>query len=133
MMPQINKPIIPITGRLTLEYQSPEYRLLKQVEHLIEARFREQLHLNYYAKAAGMGLSQLNRVLLKHKGKTLSALLDERLLAEAKVQLQHTCQPAKVISYELGFSDPSYFYRYFKRKTGMTVMEFRKHPNRMYE
>ncbi|GAC1328826.1 MAG: hypothetical protein NVS3B11_09160 [Collimonas sp.] len=32
------------------------------------------------------------------------------------------------IAYELGFQDPAYFSRLFKKRMGVTPKEFRRHP-----
>ena len=107
-------------------YISPEQTLLEKLDKLITAKLREEKLPNYYAKACGMRLTVLNKITLKQKGKTVSELIDQKLLHEIKHQLWHTSQPAKVISYLYGFSDPSYFYRYFKRETGISIRQFRQ-------
>ena len=38
----------------------------------------------------------------------------------------HPAQPLKQAAYQLGFSEPSSFYRYFKHATGMTANAYRE-------
>ena len=45
----------------------------------------------------------------------------------AKRQLVFTNQAITEISYDLGFSDPSHFARFFRKNTAMTPLEFRAH------
>ncbi len=53
-----------------------------------------------------------------------------RIVLEAKRQLQHTSLNIKEIGYTLGFEDPSYFVKFFKREAGMMPSEFRtRHSN----
>jgi AraC-like DNA-binding protein len=68
----------------------------------------------------------LNQICKKIVGKTASQLLYERLLVEAQRLLTHTTQSVKEIGYLLGFDDPSYFVRFFRKQAGQTPAEFRE-------
>ena len=52
-------------------------------------------------------------------------ILHARLLVEAKRQLLYTVRASSTIAYALGFKDPAYFSRFFKRATGKTPKAFR--------
>ena len=53
-------------------------------------------------------------------------LTRERLLAEAKHLLFVGKENIKEISFSLGFEDPSYFSRFFRKMTKLTPEEFKK-------
>lgn len=53
-------------------------------------------------------------------------IINDRILLEAKRQLCHSALSIKEIGYQLGFEDPSYFVKFFKRLTGKMPSEFRK-------
>lgn len=53
-------------------------------------------------------------------------VINDRVVLEAKRQLQHSTLSIKEIGYQLGFEDPSYFVKFFKRMTGQMPKEFRK-------
>ena len=46
-------------------------------------------------------------------------MLHERLLAEARRQLSYTDRTISTIAYDLGFEDPAYFSRFFRRGAGV--------------
>ena len=59
----------------------------------------------------------------RHRGH----LIRQRVLTEAKRQLVFTTEPIHEIAYDLGFSDPSHFARFFRKQTGTTPQDFRAH------
>ena len=52
-------------------------------------------------------------------------LINERIILEATRYLLYSSLKVKEISYLLGFEDPSYFVKFFKRNTGYLPIEFR--------
>jgi AraC family transcriptional activator of pobA len=53
------------------------------------------------------------------------ALLHARLVREASRRLVRIAAPVSTIAFELGFSDPAYFCRFFKRHTGSAPRDYR--------
>ena len=52
-------------------------------------------------------------------------LIHDRLLQEARRLLQFSAVPVSEIGYQLGFTDPAYFSRFFARNAGLSPREFR--------
>ncbi|MDH7447918.1 helix-turn-helix domain-containing protein [Aquimarina sp. 2201CG14-23] len=59
--------------------------------------------------------------------------IKNRILVEAKRQLLYTDKTAKTICFDVGFNDPAYFARFFKKNTGMTSREFKELNKGVYE
>jgi AraC-like DNA-binding protein len=59
----------------------------------------------------------LNRLSKVHFSKTLSELIADRIVIEAKRELYLTDKPVKAIAFELGFEDEYYFSRFFKNNS----------------
>ncbi len=113
--------------------QPPVQRLVKQFLGLLETHYRENATVEYYAAQLHVTPQYLNIVCRKETGITAGNLIRRRLLLEARRLLSLTMQDVKEIAYELGFSDTSYFSRFFRRYTGQTpspsANRFRKYPN----
>lgn len=62
----------------------------------------------------------------KTLNKTTSQLISERLILEAKRLVVHSHNNLADIAYTLEFSDYAYFSKFFKAKTGITPLAFRK-------
>ncbi len=92
---------------------------------LVEAHFTEHRPVGYYAQALHMTESRLNRLCRATIGKSALEIVNDRLLLEAQRKLTHIAAPVSVLAYELGFADPAYFWRFFKKHAGLTPSQFR--------
>ncbi|MBV8251407.1 MAG: AraC family transcriptional regulator [Chitinophaga sp.] len=93
---------------------------------LLEADFKTEKLPEYYAKQMNITPNYLNILCQKHAQKTASTFIKERILLEAKRQLQLSTASIKEIAYDLGFHDPGHFAKFFKHHTSMTPTDFRQ-------
>ncbi len=110
------------TGTMTLTAADPTVEALRRV---VEEHFRKQRLLNFYADKLAMTPDRLNDHVKRATGVTAGHLIRQRVLTEAKRQLVFTAQPIHEIAYDLSFSDPSHFARFFRKQTGSTPQDFR--------
>lgn len=94
--------------------------------HLIEAHFTEHRTIDAYASEIGLTSAHLNALCRQAVDKSALQLVHERLLLEAKRSLVYTARTISQVADSLGFSDPAYFTRFFKRQTGLSPKAFRK-------
>ncbi len=92
---------------------------------LVEEHFQKERQLAFYAGKLAMTVDRLNDHVKRATGVTAGHLIRHRVLTEAKRQLVFTSQPIHDIAYDLAFSDPSHFARFFRKQTGTTPHEFR--------
>lgn len=93
---------------------------------LLEAGYKNQKQVNYYAKEIIITERRLNQATTKVLGKSPKELIDDRVLLEAKRILAHTTESIKEIAYQLGFEEPTNFIKYFKKHSLLTPTEFRE-------
>lgn len=98
---------------------------ITRLREMIEDRFRETRKIGDYADTLNMTSDRLNEHCKRITGVTVSHLIRQRLITEAKRQLMFTDRSASEIAYDLNFADPSHFSRFFRRHTDMTPQEFR--------
>ncbi|MTI43510.1 AraC family transcriptional activator of pobA [Roseibium hamelinense] len=105
---------------------------LFQFRSLVEQHFKAERQPEFYANAMGLSLSRLNRYCRLFIGKTAAQALRERMILEAKRQLAFSDFSVSQIAYDLGFDDPAYFSRVFRKETGVSPLDFRlqQHPQR---
>src|SRR5205085_5729712 len=96
------------------------------LRRLVEEQFRKERLISYYAERLAMTADRLNDHVKRATGVTVGHLLRQRVLTEAKRQLVFTNLAIHEIAYDLAFSDPSHFARFFRKQTGTTPHEFRE-------
>ena len=97
----------------------------KELCQLIELHYRDHIPASQYAEMLNTTPMGLNRACSAVVGKSVSELLQDRLILEAQRFLIYTAAPASLIAYDLGFKDPAYFSRFFKKRVGLTPGAFR--------
>jgi AraC family transcriptional activator of pobA len=78
-----------------------------------------------FANSLAIHVNHLNRAIKNTTGKTTTALISERIAAEAKALLKHTDWNIAEISNSLGFEEASHFNNFFKKITSQTPSNFR--------
>jgi AraC-like DNA-binding protein len=101
-------------------------------KQLIEENFTKEKNVSPYAEMLNMNPSCLNELTKRTTGITAGELIRNRVIDETKKLLYSSKMSGKEIAYELGFDDPAYFSRFFKKYTGITLKEFRDNSRKKY-
>jgi len=99
--------------------------LLKTVKRLLEQHFRQEQQVSFYCDQLHLHPRKLNALLKTYYGMTMHDLIQQRLLMESGILLASSPMNIKEIAYHLGFSDPAYFNRFFKKNMGVTPAQYR--------
>jgi AraC-like DNA-binding protein len=110
---------------------TPDITIIK-FKQLIEENFTKEKNVSPYAEMLNMNPSCLNELSKRITGITAGELIRNRVIDETKKLLYSTRMSGKEIAYELGFDDPAYFSRFFKKYTGTTLNEFRDNSRKKY-
>lgn len=94
---------------------------------LVVEHYHESKEIQYYASLLDLHPKYLSRVVrTATNGVTPGQWIDRYVVAQAKRLMATNPELSlKQIAFELGFSEPTSFYRYFKRVTGLTAKEYR--------
>ncbi|GAB3792612.1 helix-turn-helix domain-containing protein [Spirosoma humi] len=112
---------------------SADKLLLKKYHAQIDEHFRDLHQVSEYASLLNVSAGYLSEVVKAQSGKPAITHIHERLVLEARRLLFHTQHSLKEIAFDLGFSDASYFTRFFKRETDVTPAEYRTSIREMYQ
>lgn len=102
--------------------------LFKQFCELVVKHYRESKEIQFYADLLHLHPKYLSRVIrtVSH-GMSPKDWIEQYVVTQAKRQIAaDPSSSLKQIAFSLGFTEPTSFYRYFKRVTGMTALEYRQ-------
>jgi AraC family transcriptional activator of pobA len=103
-----------------------DFELFSRFRVEVERHYKDQWRVGRYAEQLRIAPVRLNRLCLKIAGKSAFEITQERLMLEACRKLTYVPAGVAGIAYELGFQDPAYFSRLFKKLVGMTPKEYRQ-------
>lgn len=101
-------------------------RTIVELLRLADSHFMTERDTDFYATRLGLSNKRVNEIFVKGTGKTIKQYLQERLVLEMKKEIRLGTRSLKEIAFDLGFSEPAYFTRFFKLQTGMTPSEFKE-------
>lgn len=105
--------------------ENKEPYILHDLKEAIEIHFKTKHSASDYADMLNISAKALARITKTHFNKTISNLIAERIIIEAKRELYLTNKPIKEIAYELGYEDEYYFSRFFKTNADVSPQLYR--------
>ncbi len=100
--------------------------ILQKLKDAIEENFKTKHSPSDYAELLYITPKALAKITKTHFNKTLSSLINERIIIEAKRELYLTNKTVKEIAYELGYDDEYYFSRFFKVNADVSPQVYRE-------
>ncbi|MEO1052755.1 MAG: helix-turn-helix domain-containing protein [Bacteroidota bacterium] len=106
-------------------------RFRKEVDdyfaELAEGKATEQANVSLIADRINLNPGYLNTTIKNLTGNTASSYIHDKTILESKSYLMHTELQVAEIAYQLGFTNVTYFNRFFKKQTGNTPSTFKNH------
>ncbi|NDV96620.1 AraC family transcriptional regulator [Dysgonomonas sp. 521] len=108
-----------------LTLNNASHTLFVNFRQLLEANYRDIHTLADYAGKLNVSAKTLTNCVKEISRQTPLGIINDRLILEAKRLLAYSDKTVSEIGFELGFDDPSYFVKFFKRLTKRSPREFR--------
>lgn len=102
------------------------HELFQRFRTLVEDHFLDHWLIPRYAGAMRISERRLDLMCRAIAGRSAFEIVQERLIIEAQRRLVYIEAPVASLAYELGFNDPAYFNRFFKKHAGITPAAFRR-------
>ncbi|MCG8578219.1 MAG: AraC family transcriptional regulator [Flavobacteriales bacterium] len=107
---------------VSVQKDSGAYRAFRKLLH---ENFREMRKVKDYAREIGISEKQLNRIISARTTLSASAMIYQKITAEAK-RLLGTGTAVKDVAYLLNFDEPAHFSKFFKAQTGSNPSDYLK-------
>lgn len=114
--------------RLEKEFNSNSLVLHKEIEsikQMIYENYDKELSVEQLAEKVYMAPSYLSHVFKKETGQNLSKFIKAYRMEKAKEMLENTHKKIVNISYDVGYSNVSYFCQSFREYFGISPQKFR--------
>ena len=100
--------------------------ILQTLKDIIERDFKTKHSPSDYASTLNISPKALAKITKKHFNRSLSEMISERIIIEAKRELYLTNKPVKEIAWQLGYEDEYYFSRFFKTNADVSPQLYRE-------
>lgn len=100
--------------------------LMRKFTDLVEQHFLTATKVSDYAARLFVSAGHLNDVVKEMTGTNAKTIINERRVLEAKRLLFWTQLPIRDVGWKIGFEDPAYFTRFFKKHTGKLPAAFQR-------
>lgn len=100
--------------------------IMDDVLYYIDHNYATNIKLESIAFLFGYNSSYLGKVFTKKVGENFNTYLDRIRIENAKNLLADPLLKVYEISEKIGYKNPDYFYKKFKKYTGITPLEYRK-------
>jgi len=98
----------------------------KLLHNFYSKNLNELPSVHYFAEKLHLSTNYFGDLIKHNTGETASEIIQQKVIAEAKIQLKSTDKTIAEIGYNLGFEYPTYFARLFKKHIGKTPSQYRK-------
>lgn len=109
-----------------LSMNNPSHILFVKFRKLIEENYPQIHTVSEYAKLLNISSKSLTNCTKEISHQTPLEIINERIILEARRLLSYSEKNVNEIGFELGFEDPSYFVKFFKRYMQMLPSDYRK-------
>lgn len=99
--------------------------VINRAKAWIKECYRQEISMEQAADYVNLSPFYFSKLFKKHVGETFIDYLTRLRIEEAKELIIRELLSLKEICYEVGYNDPNYFSRVFKKVTGMSPTDYR--------
>jgi AraC-like DNA-binding protein len=106
-------------------FGTPQQTLLRKFIQLVNNYYLEKRTIEEYADLLFITPNHLSQSVKAVSGRNALSYINERIMTEAKSLILYTDYDMAQIAWQLNFTDPANFGKFFKRQAGTTPLAFR--------
>ncbi len=102
-----------------------DYALVYDFINLVHEHYTMYHQMSFYSRLLKVPSKRITEKFKSLDVMTPHAFIKNRVITEIKRQLCYTDKTVKTICFDVGFNDPAYFARFFKKNEGITATAYR--------
>ncbi len=115
-----------IKSKDNIVFENNKYlSMFLELQNLVEKECFNHKKVSYYAKEIGVTTKTLNNVTQSILHKTAKTFINEIVIVQSKRLIINSQDSLTEIAYQVGFDDPTNFFKYFRKYTDQSPSEFR--------
>ncbi|HBM81163.1 MAG: response regulator [Clostridiales bacterium] len=117
---------VAVCGCIAEKRNKKSKNIIRRIKQVIDNRYRENITIKDIAKEVYLSTTYLCMIFKQETGETVNDYLTSVRIKKAKELLMDPKYRQCDICYEIGYTEPGYFSRIFKKYTGLSPTEYRE-------
>ena len=113
-----------LNAKQNKEERQDDYNIVVAFKKLIHQNLDQHLNIETYAAELNTNVKKLTAICKTYLALTPANFVKQRKVLEAKRMLSNQNIAIQNVAFSLGFDQPTYFTKYFKKEVGLTPKEF---------
>ena len=105
---------------------SRQNEIANSFKQLINKHYKKQKSVEFYARELSVSENYLNRCVKTQFNKSSKQIIQDTTILQSQILMFSSTYDISEICFQVGYDDPSYFSRLFKKVTGRTPTNFKK-------
>ncbi len=110
----------------TTQPKGRKEQLYERFLELLSEHGDTERRIAFYAERLSLSPNRLSAIIKDYTGQTVMEWINRRTVQRAKVLLRYTQEPIYAIGWQLGFENPAFFAKFFRRETSTSPKEYRE-------
>ncbi len=122
---QMRELLMTMASYFSRKYAQKNIKVIMDIKKIIDEQYMEDISVNTIAETVFLSPNYISSLFKRETGQTITDYLTQKRMEVAKELLKNTDYKILDVANQVGFQDPSYFSKVFKKYTGVHPQQYR--------
>lgn len=123
---EVTKYFLSLCGYISRKRNKKSCNVIEEIKGIINLKYKENVSVNDISKEVFLSTTYLCMVFKRETGETVNEYMTKIRIDRAKALLMDNHNKLYDICYEIGYTEPGYFSKIFKKYTGLSPSDYRE-------